>query len=260
MEMPALFLSSFVPFIGEKLPLACSNVLPKNGIPVTKWFDRDEVFEEITKGILEVVRKLLLQSSSSVDERESKEIESSGSVVVGMYQKKDNQLHFPSQEPDESVRMVVRRHWITLIKPAIPLIGALVLFALVTGLTILRLANIPIWSFLNIIFGILVIAAAMYFVGKGVILWWADVDIITNKRLLTRRGFVRPIQHEMPLNKIMQVGVDQETPLSILFSYGTLYLYIVGGVIVMRDIPYPQKIKDVIIGFSQKTEPKKPSE
>src|SRR2546421_9223087 len=44
---------------------------------------------------------------------------------------KDKQLHFPGQEPDETVRRVVRKHWLFLIRPALPFIAVLVLIFLV---------------------------------------------------------------------------------------------------------------------------------
>src|SRR5438132_13801511 len=39
---------------------------------------------------------------------------------------KDKQLHFPGQEADETVTRVARRHWLFLVRPALPFIASVI--------------------------------------------------------------------------------------------------------------------------------------
>src|SRR5437762_3425167 len=52
------------PVYWEDAPFSKFQVLPKNGTPVTHWLDRDEAFENITKGILEVIRARSLNKAT----------------------------------------------------------------------------------------------------------------------------------------------------------------------------------------------------
>ena len=47
------------PVIWEDAPFSKPQVLPTNGIPVTRWQDRDEALWDVAKGIREVVKDML---------------------------------------------------------------------------------------------------------------------------------------------------------------------------------------------------------
>ena len=171
---------------------------------------------------------------------------------------RDKQLHFIGQEPDEVVRKVVRRHVWFLIRAALPFAGLLLLLIILLAVYIGQPALRPLWLFLILIVSVLVLFTGAYAVYKDVIRWWLDVDIITNKRILTWRGFLQQTRQETGLDRVQQVGVDRETPLSFLASYGTLHVYLVGGRLDIKDVPNPKAIRDAILGVTEEYKTAKP--
>jgi membrane protein YdbS with pleckstrin-like domain len=171
---------------------------------------------------------------------------------------RDKQWHFIGQEQDEHVRKVVRRHPWFLIKAALPFIGSLLALIILLAIDIGDPALRAIWLFLILIASLFVLFTAAYFVYKDFILWWLNVDIITNKRILTWRGFLQQTRQETPLDKVQQVGIDRETPMSFLASYGTLHVYLVGGRLDIPDAPNPKAIRDAILGVTEQYKSKKP--
>lgn len=151
---------------------------------------------------------------------------------------------FRGQQPDETVKMVIREHKFFLILPALPLVGAIIGLFLVIGLS----ARFPeagaFWTLLEYLSVIAIIIAAVYFLYNDLALWWLNTTIITDKRVLSWEGFLNPSREEIPLQNIVQVAVDQRNPLSMLLSYGDLHLYLVGGRLVLKRIPDPKGVRD----------------
>ncbi|HLJ36134.1 MAG TPA: PASTA domain-containing protein [Ktedonobacteraceae bacterium] len=182
-----------------------------------------------------------------------------------LYRGKDKKLHFHGQQPDEFVRMVVRKHKWFLVQPALPFIGSIALFLLVTA-GALRLPQLGVlWVVVDGAAIMLMIVTGVWFLWRDFIVWWFNVDIITNKRLIRWSGFLSPSRKEYPTEKIQQIAVDaRETLGEILLGYGDLHLYIVGGEIDMKQIPHPKEVRDEIEGITddikanKKPDPKPP--
>jgi hypothetical protein len=175
------------------------------------------------------------------------------------YRGPKKQLLFVGQDPDEEIRLRVRKHPLFLVVPALPLIGSILFFFLVVwgGTRIPELG--PIWTLLEIASGILILASALYFVYKDLILWWLNIDVITNKRILTWRGFLQQTRQVTPLEKVQQVAVDQQTFWSILFSYGLIHVYLPGGKgLELKDVPNPKEVRDAIEGIWEEFKTNKP--
>ncbi len=151
---------------------------------------------------------------------------------------------FRGQQPDETVKMVLRRHKFFLILPALPLIGAIIGLLVVIGLSGQFPQAGPFWTLLEYIFAIAIIIATGYFLYNDLALWWLNTAIITDKRVLSWEGFLNPSREEVPIQNIVQVAVDQRNPLSLLLSYGDLHLYLVGGRVVLKRIPDPKGVRD----------------
>jgi hypothetical protein len=151
---------------------------------------------------------------------------------------------FRGQQPDETVKMVLRRHKFFLILPALPLIGAIIGLLVVIGLSGQFPQAGPFWTLLEYIFAIAIIIATGYFLYNDLALWWLNTTIITDKRVLSWEGFLNPSREEVPIQNIVQVAVDQRNPLSLLLSYGDLHLYLVGGRVVLKRVPDPKGVRD----------------
>jgi uncharacterized membrane protein YdbT with pleckstrin-like domain len=162
-----------------------------------------------------------------------------------LYRGKDKKLHFHGQQPDETVRLVVRKHKWFLVRPALPFIGAIAVFLLVSAGSLRLPALGTLWDLLEGGAIILMIATGAWFAWRDLVVWWYDVDIITNKRLIRWQGFLNPTRKEISTEKIQQIALDvKETPGEILLGYGDLHLYIVGGEIDMKQVPRPKRVRE----------------
>src|SRR5258708_22482126 len=109
---------------------------------------------------------------------------------------RDKRWHFAGQQPDETVRMVVRRHKFFLLMPALPLLGSIILLGLILfGATSLPKPLIP-WTFFEIFAICLIFVTAVWFVYKDFIKWYLATYIITNKRIINSRGLLEPTRQE----------------------------------------------------------------
>ncbi len=170
---------------------------------------------------------------------------------------------FVGQDEDEKIRRKVRKHKWFLFVAALPLISSILLLLGLFALQARFPDFGPIWTVLEIIAGILILVTGVYFVYKDFILWWLNVDVVTDKRILTWRGFLHQTRQVTPLDKVQQVAVDQRTLWSILLSYGLVHVYLSGGQgLVLNDVPRPKEVRDAIEGiwqeFKQSQPPKEP--
>lgn len=175
-----------------------------------------------------------------------------------IYRGKDKKLHFHGQEKDEFVRIVVRKHKWFLVWPALPFIGAIALFLLVTSSAFKFPSLGPLWGLLEGLSVLLMIVVGVWFLWRDFIVWWYNVDIITDKRLIRWSGFLSPSRKEIPTEKIQQIAVDsRETLGEILLGYGDLHIYIVGSEIEIKQIPHPVEVRDALEGITDEIKAKK---
>ncbi|HYL41839.1 MAG TPA: PH domain-containing protein [Ktedonobacteraceae bacterium] len=173
---------------------------------------------------------------------------------------RDKRWHFAGQQPDETVRMVVRRHKFFLLTPALPLLGSIILLGLVLfGATSLPNPLIP-WPFFEILAIALIIGTAAWFVYKDFLKWYLETYIITNKRIINSRGLLEPTRQATPFASVKQVGVDLDNFLGFWLRYGTVHVYLTGGDLVMYEVPNPRKVKDVIDSILLGIQAAKPKE
>jgi len=175
-----------------------------------------------------------------------------------LYRGKDKQWHFPGQQPGEEVRTVVHKHWRFIVRTALPTITSFAAFALI-GVFYIANLNTQTGSLLGILelglFGLLLLTGGRFFM-QDYIAWRLETYIITNKRIINSRGLLQPTKQETPVEKVVQTGVDQDTPLSHLLDYGNVHLYLAGGDLVMKEVPHPKEVREAIQELSDKT--KKP--
>ncbi|HLX56190.1 MAG TPA: PH domain-containing protein [Ktedonobacteraceae bacterium] len=164
----------------------------------------------------------------------------------------DKKKRFIGQQPDEVIRRVVREHPIFYLGSAVPLLLGFVVLGLAVWLEGGHALTGSIYSALDVIIGVYIIGAAAYCAYSIYKLWWVNVYIITNKRILAWRGFLNPTRRETTLDKVQQVAVEQETLFSIVLNYGQVEVYLAGGKpLSLIKVPDPKGVRDDIQGIHQ---------
>jgi hypothetical protein len=161
----------------------------------------------------------------------------------------NNQLTFKGQDKDEVVKRVVRQHPLFLVRPVLPAIGVIIAF-FVDSILFIRFPDFrAIWGLIDLVLLICLLVAVGYFLWRDFLIWWVNIDIITNKRIISCRGFLQPQRKIITLDKISQISVHQDTPWSIFLSYGDVHVYLAGGDYDLKNVPRPREIRDALNGI-----------
>jgi hypothetical protein len=158
---------------------------------------------------------------------------------------RNRHYEFNGQQAGETVKLVLRKHIWFLITPAFPVIGSIIALIAVTALSATYPQAGSLWTLLQIVFGILIAVTLFLFFYKDLALWWVEVSIITNKRTIVWKGLVTPTRKEITLEQVVQVGVNQNSLLSLLLSYGDVHLNLIGGRgLALEKVPNPKEVRD----------------
>jgi PH (Pleckstrin Homology) domain-containing protein/PASTA domain-containing protein len=172
---------------------------------------------------------------------------------------KNRHLEFRGQQQGEVVKAVIRKHKFFLIVPAIPFIASILGLIIVGFLNEANPSASSFWILLEVILGFLVIGTGVYFLYNDLALWWVETCIITNRRIMIWKGLFSPNRQEAMVDRVVQVGVDQKSLLSMLLSYGDVHLYLVGGKgAVLEKIPHPAEVRDLFNKITEGAKQSKP--
>jgi len=172
----------------------------------------------------------------------------------------DKKKRFNGQQPDEEIRRVVREHPIFFLRTTVPLLLSLIFFGLVVWLQTRGVAPQAFFPVLYLIAIIAIVGSALYSLYRIFELWWVNIDIITNKRILTWHGLLNnPTRDEIGIEKVTMVALDQDTLFQILLNYGNVHIYLAGGKqILFKNVLNPKAVRDDIDGITQSYKAAKP--
>ncbi|OIP96147.1 hypothetical protein AUK40_05290 [Candidatus Wirthbacteria bacterium CG2_30_54_11] len=157
---------------------------------------------------------------------------------------------FKGQKPGEEVVLLLRRHWITQIKP---LGFSLVVF----------LVPIVMWlwvslqlDFLSIpgqyVWGAALVWAAfgIFFVVYNYLDWYLDIYLVTNLRIVdvTQDGLFHRTVGESPLDHVQDVIYEIKGIMPTMFNYGNVIIHTSGpsGDIVFEEVYKPQEVQRLL--------------
>ena len=144
-------------------------------------------------------------------------------------------------EPGEKVVFKTRLSW-TLYGPAI--VYALVALALTVFAT--SAAGLGVAAFVIAALSALAALAALVGFLRAWFRRWTTEVVVTDRRVVLKRGFIRRHTAEMNMQKVESVDVDQ-TQLGRIFNYGTVTIKGTGSTLEsFRMIDHPLKLRSAI--------------
>lgn len=169
-------------------------------------------------------------------------------------------FEFPGQQPDETVVLVLHRHWI-------PFLRDLLRIAMLAGLPPLLL-----WGGLKLaeaeldpsspIFGIIIMAGMLFYLFLAILLYgfwldyYLDVFVVTNRRVvdIEQRGLLSRTVAEQPLYRIQDVTSEINGAMAHIFHYGNVYIQTAGekGRFFFQHVPNPENVVREILNMTEK--------
>jgi membrane protein YdbS with pleckstrin-like domain len=182
-------------------------------------------------------------------------------ALLQFWRGRDKRWYFFGQQPDEQVRLLVRRHWWFLVQPALPFIASIIVLMIILGMAATLPAWASLWYLLELIAFLAVLGTGGWFAYRDLISWWYETYIITNKRIIYSRGLLAPTRSHTPIEKVQQVGLDiNNNLLGLVLGFGALHVHLTGGKIDIRDVPNPPQVRDALIGAWEDFKAKKPKD
>ncbi len=157
---------------------------------------------------------------------------------------------FKGQKKGEEVILVLRRHWITQIKP----LGFALLVCIIPLLLWLWISRQL--SFIDIpsqyIWGGAIIWAAfgIFFVVYNYLDWYLDIYLVTSIRIVdvTQNGLFHRTVGESPLDHVQDVIYEIKGIMPTIFNYGNVIIHTSGptGDIVFEEVYRPQDVQRLL--------------
>lgn len=180
--------------------------------------------------------------------------------LLQFWRGRDKRWYFFGQQPDEQVRLLVRRHWWFMVQPALPFVAATAILIIILWTAAALPSWASLWYLLELVAFLAMLGTGAWFAYRDLISWWYETYIITNKRIIYSRGLLEPTRLQTPIEKVQQVGLDIDKLHGLVLGFGTLHVFLTGGQFYIRDIPNPRQVRDALIGAWEDFKASKPKD
>lgn len=161
--------------------------------------------------------------------------------------------YFESQDPDESVILIVRKHPFVLASPFLAgfmiVIAVLLLYLVLVSLNFLNLDSFRI--IVELIIFLIIIYTLLYSF-KGWLIKYLDILVLTSKHLVVIRqdGLFKRSVSVLDLSTIQDVAVKQHGILQTLIGFGKINVQTAGEApnFVYSGVGSPGNIQDAVMG------------
>lgn len=162
---------------------------------------------------------------------------------------------FPTQRLDEKPIVVMRRHWVSLVKFWLEGLAFSLLPLVIIGV----LYGFEILAFepAGALWASMILGASLYyvFIARHILHHWVDyyLDVwaITDQRIVSIElsGLFNRTISELPIEKVQDVTSEIRGPLATFLDYGNVYIQTAGEKerFVFEQIAHPQKIQAAVL-------------
>lgn len=165
---------------------------------------------------------------------------------------------FPSQDSDEHVFLLIRKHWFNYVIFGFLAFLALIPVSLVAAYWYYNAATISPDTELGIILGLS--AFLLFILGVelyGFVDYYLDVDIVTDKRIvdISQNGLFKREISELNLHQIQDVKAKVESMFGTILHFGNVYIQTAGerANFVFDSVPHPYALSKKIIDLYERT-------
>ena len=168
------------------------------------------------------------------------------------------EIHFPGQLKNETVLLLLRRHWFILFTRMLIIIVSVIVLAVIYFLFLGPNSNPQEIAFHDIL--IFSESLATLFLWNFFFILWVDyyldVWIVTNERIINieQKGFFNRNISELKLTKIQDVTSEINGFIPTILNYGNICVQTAGEVerFTFLQIPNPNHVKNVIVQLQEK--------
>lgn len=171
---------------------------------------------------------------------------------------------FPGQKPDEQVKLLVRPHWLVMLRP----IAAILFLAIIPIVALVVLSAGAVELFSGVGLAVTAVTVPAYYL--SLITWlfiawvdyYLDVGIVTDHRIIDidQRGLFRRNVAELDCRMVQDINADKTGILQTLFNFGDVIVQTAGETpnFSFHAIPRPEQMVDRIqevvqAGLEEKT-------
>lgn len=164
-------------------------------------------------------------------------------------------IAFPGKRPDEQVILLMRRHWIVVLK----FVSFFVTLALIPPALFLVLHLVLAFDFptTGVLYVLMIMGFSAYYLFIWVFFFYDFVDyhldiwILTDQRIVSieQKGWFNRVISELSVSKVQDVTSEVKGLIPTFLNYGNVHVQTAGAEnkFLFRQIPAPQQVAQIIM-------------